>query len=664
MNICEHLSDTARIFPDRTAIRFEDESISYARLDGMSAAAAAIIRDAGVKRGDRVALVLPNVPAFAVWYYAALRVGSVAVSISTRSVPSEIAWFTGDCEARFFVSDGNTSRRVLEDMPDCVACSVVTNELGDSANGSAIPFPDGEPVDTVKTSPGDPATILYTSGTTGFAKGATLSHLNVRSNVCAFNHLCNMKADDRILLAVPLFHCFGQNALLNSALNVGATLVLQRKFDLNESKRLIAEERVTQVYGVPMMFQLLLGSCEPDGLASVDYCFSAAATLPVQVGQRWQEKFGLPIHEGYGLTETSPFASYNHRSRFVPGSIGTPIDCVEMKIVDTETGDECPAGEPGEIIIRGPNVMLGYWNREEDTRTVICDGWFHSGDIGRRDEDGYFYIVDRVKDMIAVGGLKVFPAEVERVLHDHPAVTQVAVVGIPDEVFGEQVVAFVVLVETDSPDVVTSIAQYAKDHLANYKTPRMIVPIPELPRNPSGKILKRQLREFDLSKHLTEVRLHSRMSEAAGTALRPLGEPTLRLQLEQTHTSSRLLAATAFIQDLVRTIADLEDIEADAGFFDAGLDSLMMVEIGNQLKVELGPDHEIPATLVFDYPRVCDLAEYLVQALIPESPQETPAESQPEGQALVDTNATALRSEIESMSEDEALAELMKELND
>ena len=506
MNICEHLTNSAKIFPNRTAIRFEGTSISYARLDELSQLAAARIKAAGIKPGDRVALMLPNVPAFAVWYFGAVRTGAIAVSISTRSAASEVAYFLNDSGAAFFVTDEATqatiSQATGDEFPDNVVC-VTTDNSGETCSAVAPAQTAPSPVahdEVFDAHPNDAATILYTSGTTGFAKGATLSHMNVRSNVHAFNHLCNMRSEDRILLAVPLFHCFGQNALLNSALNVGATLVLQRRFDLNESKRLIADEQVTQLYGVPMMFQLFLDSCEPAEMAGVNYCFSAAATLPVQVGEQWQKKFGLPIHEGYGLTETSPFASYNHRDRFVCGSIGTPIDCVEMKVVDTETGDECSLGELGEIIIRGPNVMLGYWNREEETATAIRDGWFHSGDIGRQEEDGFFYIVDRVKDMIAVGGLKVFPAEVERVLLDHPAIKQVAVVGIPDGVFGEQVVAFVIGTEDEvSPADLESLSQHARAHLANYKVPRQFIPIAELPRNPSGKVLKRELREYDIA---------------------------------------------------------------------------------------------------------------------------------------------------------------------
>ncbi len=666
MNICEHLTSTAKIFPERIAIRFEGESISYSQLDSMTKAAGVVLKDAGIEAGDRVTMMLGNVPAFAVWYYAALRIGAIAVSISVRSAPAEVSYLTKDCGTRFFITDEATLKSVANELSESVVRYVHTSDLGDTIDGKSLPSASGESRDLVQADPNEPAVILYTSGTTGFAKGAVLSHMNVRSNVCAFNHLCGMKSADRILLAVPLFHCFGQNALLNSAFNVGATLVLQRKFDLNESKRLIADESVTQLYGVPMMFQLLLDSCEPSVLSTVDYCFSAAATLPVQVGERWQQKFDMPIHEGYGLTETSPFASYNHRNRFVCGSIGTPIDGVEMKVVDTETGEECTAGDPGEIIIRGPNVMLGYWNRSEETQEVLSDGWFRSGDIGRMDDDGFFYIVDRVKDMIAVGGLKVFPAEVERVLLTHDAINQVAVVGIVDEVFGEQVVAFVVLADHADEHSVESISKHGKTQLANYKVPRLIIPIDTLPRNPSGKILKRELREYDLSStKFTPSDSNDSADAIEAQSFRPLQEPTLRRLLAETHASSRQSVADDFVRQLVQMVVDLDEPpEADTRFLDAGIDSLMIVEISNQLQAEFGVDHEIPATLVFDYPRICDLSEFLVQQLTPGKAQPNSAaneiaESHPQ---KAKAESVRLRTQIESMSEDEALAELMREI--
>jgi len=693
MNICEHLTVTAKLFPAKEALVFEQQRFTFGELDGMSQAAALVLEEAGLERGDRVAIMLPNVPAFIVWYFAALRLGAIVVSISTRLAAAEVSFVVSDCDAKLLISLDDSLATLKEQLPSSLDRLVATNDLGDICNGASIAPVSSESSNWVKTEPDEPALILYTSGTTGFAKGATLSHMNVRSNVCAFNHLCNMQPNDHILLAVPLFHCFGQNALLNSALNVGAKLVLQRSFDPHESRQLIAEENVSQLYGVPMMFQVFHDSCEPSDLASVNYCFSAAATLPIQTSHRWQEKFGMPIYEGYGLTETSPFASYNHRIKFVPGSIGTAIDGVEMKIVDTETGEDCSTGELGEIAIRGPNVMIGYWNRPDDTATAIRDGWFHSGDIGRQDENGFFYIVDRVKDMIAVGGLKVYPAEVERVLLDHPSVSQVAVVGFPDAVFGEKVIAFVVPVgsidaprqsaglpsqaveetasaeSSDRLDVV-QIRQYAKDNLANYKVPRRIVFIDELPRNPSGKVLKTKLREMDLDglpEHFQAERHSESENQADAIPLdRAVRQPTLRAELERSHAASRKDIANRFVQKLVQTITGSADApDSEIRFLDAGLDSLMIVEMSSQIQVEVGPAQEIPATLVFDYPRVCDLGEFLVQELttqeLPPTPPKTRTTSTNSFEAT-SKETSRLETEVASLTEAQALEELIKEL--
>ena len=622
--------------------------------------AAATLNALGVQPGERVAIMLPNTPAFVVWYYGALRMGAIAVSISTRLADSELDFIVGDAGCKVLVADEQKSAGLQQSLKADLH-HIATNKLGDLFPSSNAP-PDNEEV--FDANPNDAALILYTSGTTGFAKGATLSHLNVRSNVCAFNHLCDQRPDDRILLAVPLFHCFGQNALLNSAFYVGSTLVLQEKFDLNETKRLIETQQITQLYGVPMMFQLLHDSCSTEDLASVNYCFCAAATLPIQTANNWRAKYGLPIHEGYGLTETSPFASYNHRDHFKPGSIGTPIDNVEFKIVDTESGEPCEVGELGEIAIRGPNVMLGYWNRPDDTAAAIKDGWFHSGDIGRVDENGYYYIVDRVKDMIAVGGMKVFPAEVERVLLDHPFVKQAAVIGVPDPVFGEQVVAYLTLDESQTTShAIEKVSQHAKTNLGNFKIPRQFIPIDELPRNPSGKILKTKLREqfkehsgnahqiVDASNDIPEPRLKNDQPS------KNIAEPILRPKLKSVHASEKLRTAIDFVSDLVQKICDTsEKPDAETRFLDAGLDSLMIVEMSHQIQAEVGAEKELPATLVFDCPRIVDLASYLVETI-------EPAE---EGNAIARHGNTppddSMKDQIESMSEEQALAELMKEL--
>ena len=654
MNVCESLTVTAKWFPDRIAIIYDDHPLTYAELNRRSAIAAQHLKAQGIKRGDRVALMLPNAPAFPVWYYAALRVGAIAVSVSTRLTASEVVFVAKDCSASAFVSVDPISPELSENLPECVSLVVGTSIAAAGDDELWGESGEGCPAAWVDTERDEPALILYTSGTTGFAKGATLSHENVRSNVFAFNHLCNMQPHDRILLAVPLFHCFGQNALLNSALNVGATLILQPNFDLNETKRLISMHQVSQLYGVPMMFQLLEDSLEPADLDSVNYCFSAAATLPLQVSHAWQTKFGQPIYEGYGLTETSPFASYNHRTRYVAGSIGTPIDMVEMKIVHPETGEDCPADELGEIAIRGPNVMLGYWNRPDDTATAIRDGWFYSGDIGKCDKSGVFYIVDRVKDMITVGGLKVFPAEVERVLLDCPRVNEVAVVGIPDPIFGEQVVAFVCLDNNhDHESSLADIQIYARQHLGNYKLPRRINLIDSLPRNPSGKVLKTKLREFAAQ----EETIREESSQInLGSSLRPA---SLHRKLEQAYVSDRLRLATEFVQQLVQDISQEEELPSvTVGLLDMGLDSLMLVELSAQLQVELG--RELPATLVFDYPRIADLGKFLYEQCV--APQEINGSSGIDRQPL--SRVVETRKSVMEMSEAEALEALLAELKD
>ncbi|MDG2012872.1 MAG: AMP-binding protein [Pirellulaceae bacterium] len=659
MNVCEGLTRTAGWRPDHTALVFHDRSISYAQIDRLSQAAADHLQQAGLLPGQRVALMLPNTPAFVVWYYAILRLGAVAVSVSTRLTPREVGYVVSDCGATALITLEDNLNDIGQELSEDVTIRVATGSDGADVDGQPLAVDQQKKSTWVDADPDAAALILYTSGTTGFAKGATLSHRNVRTNVCAFNHLCGMQANDRMLLAVPLFHCFGQNALLNSALNVGATLVLQERFDLNETRRLIQQHQVTQLYGVPMMFQLLHDSCEPGELASVNYCFSAAATLPIQVSRAWQQKFAMPIYEGYGLTETSPFASYNHRVRFVPGSIGTPIDGVEMKIVDSETGQESALGDLGEIVIRGPNVMLGYWNRPEETAQAIRKGWFHSGDIGRMDEDGFFYIVDRVKDMISIGGVKVFPAEVERVFLDHPGISQIAIVGIPDAVFGEQVVAFIVPENEQASaesEWLDDIAGFAKENLSNFKIPRQFFQIDELPRNPSGKILKTKLRELALQGSVPMV-----APQAAQPAVEKNSEPQLRSLLQNAFESERLRVATEFVQHAVQDIGQLESLpEPAARFLEAGLDSLMIVELSGQVGVETGLGDRLSPTLVFDYPTISELAGFLLAQIFPPQP------TKPSVAAKVlepKDDSRNLRAEIEEMTEEEVLQELLKEVD-
>jgi long-chain acyl-CoA synthetase len=687
MNVFQNVIACSQLFPEKDAVLFEGDSISYGRLERLSAQAARVLQEYGVQRGDRVGMVIPNVPAFVVWYYATLRLGAVAVSISTRLAPQEVAFILSDCDAHLLVTTDEHVPVLQAHLPECIGQTVTTSDdaarYGDQQLSDSPALP---PYHCVDTDPNDPAVILYTSGTTGFPKGATLSHQNIRATVHAFNHLCQMSAEDRILLGVPLFHCYGQNALLNSGLSVGVTLVLQRRADLNESKRLIRQHQVTKLFGVPTTFQLMLQSCTREDLSSVGYCFSAAATLPLQLAEQWLEQFGMPIFEGYGLTETAPFASYNHRLQYVPGSIGTPVDLVDMRIVDPESGQPCAAGERGEIVIRGPNVMLGYWNRPEETAAAIRNGWFHSGDIGFMDQRGFFYIVDRLKDMISIGGMKVFPAEVERVLLDHPSIEEVAVVGLPDDVMGEKVAAFIVAREVTEFSH-ESIRQHCHEKLGSFKTPKRIELVPELPRNPAGKVLKTRLRET-WSQSEPVGKAEPNVSTASDTAQadavvegrgRPASEPPAVLlgeRLARVHAVGRHRWLTEWLQQEVRQVAEMEEAPAaDAMLIEAGLDSLMIVELRDRLQTQVGPQLQLQATLVFDHPRIHDLATFLLDSLADMAERPAGAHATTDSASVAtQTNGPPVTppptatvealEQIEEMSEQEALQELLRELDE
>jgi long-chain acyl-CoA synthetase len=349
---------------------------------------------------------------------------------------------------------------------------------------------------TAATVRDDGAAIIYTSGTTGKPKGVVLTHGNVVSNTNATKYMTGMKGEDRALCFLPIYHSFGQNFIVNSTVQAGCTLVLHKKFELEPILKSLRDDRITNWYAVPPVYIMLLNHAETaaidEAMKTVKYCFSAAATLPGEVARRWKERFGLDVNEGYGLTESTPFASYNHEFRHKVGSVGTAIMNVEIAIRDPY-GEEVPQGELGEICIRGPNVMKGYYRNPTATEEAIVDGFLRSGDIGYLDEEGYLFIVDRVKDMINAAGLKIWPREVEEVLYTHPNVRECAVIGVPHEVYGESVKAVIELRQAGATTA-EEIVDLCKKHLADYKAPRVVEFVTELPKNPTGKILKRELR--------------------------------------------------------------------------------------------------------------------------------------------------------------------------
>ncbi len=442
-------------------------------------------------------LFLPNIPAFAVAYQAVQKLGAIAVSASAMLTTPELTALLEDAGARAVFTVEALWPRLAPLVGDlvprdrAVICEgEVPGVPGLEAFGADRP--DARPARDME--PDAPAAILFTSGTTGRQKGATLSHANIASNVSAVNRYMRLGPGDRLLVALPLFHVAAQNVLMNGGFAAGATLALHRRFDVRRCVDAIEEHRITVVVGVPTIYIAMLDAgVRPESLSSVRFYKSAAATMPVEVARRWRATYGRTVMEGYGLTETSPAATFNHELEYREGSVGTPIDLVDVRVVDEEDRD-VPPGAWGEVVFRGPNVMLGYWNRPEDTRVALRGGWFHTGDVGHLDADGYLYLVDRLKDMINTAGLKIWPREVEEVLYRHPAVRECAVVGVPDRVKGE-IAKAVLVARPGAAPTAAELEAYCRERLAAYKVPRAWELVDELPKSASGKILKRVLRQ-------------------------------------------------------------------------------------------------------------------------------------------------------------------------
>jgi long-chain acyl-CoA synthetase len=415
----------------------------------------------GVRPGDRVGVMLPNVPEFAFAYYGVLRAGGVVVPMNPLLKQREVEHYVTDSGAAL----------VLDDVA--------------ALPGDAEPHPG-----VAERDAGDTAVILYTSGTTGKPKGAELTHGNLVANVEAMIELLAVGRDDIVLGALPLFHSFGQTVGLNLAVACGASLALLPRFLPADVLELVERRRVTVFEGVPTMYAALLNHPGRDrcDASSLRVCVSGGAALPVEVLHGFQAAFGCVVLEGYGLSETSPVASFSRADGVrKPGSIGTPIDGVEMKLLDTS-----PEGV-GEIAIRGHNVMRGYWRNPEATRQAIdADGWFRSGDLARVDEDGFYFIVDRKKELIIRGGYNVYPREIEEVLYEHPAVREAAVVGIPHPELGEEIGAAVALRPEAEVDE-AGVRDFVKAQVAPYKYPRRVWFVDELPKGATGKILKRAI---------------------------------------------------------------------------------------------------------------------------------------------------------------------------
>ena len=514
-NLSTLLEDSARNYPDRDAVVLGDTRLTYAQVNGAANQVANLLVSRGIQPGDKVALTCPNLPYFTIVYYGILKAGATVVPLNVLLKGREVAYHLDDSDAKaYFCFQGTPELPMAQEgyagfeqtegcehfvviTADPAAASPIegTETLGQALAGQPPTF------ETVPTDEDDTAVILYTSGTTGQPKGAELRHRNMRDNACASDALFGADKDhpDTYLCVLPLFHSFGQTVIQNGAFAFGGTVVMLPRFEAKPALDLMLKEGVTFFAGVPTMYWGLLGALDDSvdvGTIAKNLRVAAAggSALPVEVHKDFQKRFGVTILEGYGLSETSPVASFSpHGKEPRVGSIGVPIPGVEMKLINDDWS-EVPDGPDavGEIAIKGHNIMKGYYDRPDATEASIHDGWFRSGDLGKKDADGYYYIVDRSKDMIIRGGYNVYPREIEEVLMTHEAVSLAAVIGVPHDSHGEEIKA--VIIRNAGVDVTEEeLVAWGKEQMAGYKYPRIVEFVDALPMTATGKILKREL---------------------------------------------------------------------------------------------------------------------------------------------------------------------------
>lgn len=517
LNLSILLEDSARKYPDRDALVLGPTRLTYRQVNGAANQVANLLVERGIEPGDKVALMSPNVPYFSIVYYGILKAGAVVVPLNVLLKGREVAYHLDDSDAKALFAFqgteelpiGTEAKAGFDQVATCGEFFVIT---GDPAAPSPIEGTEtlgqgmaNQPptFETVPTDENDTAVILYTSGTTGQPKGAELRHRNMRDNALVSKELfdCDESRPDTYLCVLPLFHSFGQTVIQNGGFAFGGTVVMLPRFEPVPAIEAMLTESVTVFAGVPTMYWGLLGALEEDTdvqtlAKNLRMAIAGGSALPVEVHHEVEKRFGVSIAEGYGLSETSPvasFAPYGEPPR--PGSIGKPIPGVEMKL--TKPGSlaeiEWSPDAIGEIAIKGHNVMKGYYKRPEATAEVVDEqGWFRTGDLARRDEDGFYYIVDRSKDLIIRGGFNVYPREVEEVLMTHPDVSLAAVIGVPHDSHGEEIKAFVIL-QPGSSLTADELVAWAKAEMASYKYPRIVEFVPSLPMTATGKILKREL---------------------------------------------------------------------------------------------------------------------------------------------------------------------------
>lgn len=491
-NIANILAESAQRQPEAVAVKLDDFHLSYAELEEQSARVAGLLQKHEIGPGDAVGVVVPNIPQMPIVYYGILRLGAVVVPMNPLLKEREFSYHLENSGAKAVFAWEPT---LTEVRPAAEALGALVIPIDSQFQGL---LNDAESAHSVHpVSDDETAVLLYTSGTTGRPKGAELTHHNLLSNAEVSANLFNLQSGAVVFAGLPFFHVFGQTCALNAAILRGATLTLLPRFDAAKAALIIERDRVNVYLGVPTMYVGLLRTPDRDKYdrSSLTIAVSGGAPLPVEVLREFEEVYKAALLEGYGLSETSPVVCFNRRDQERrAGSIGTPVDGAELKIV-LEDGSEAPIGEVGELAVRGQYVMKGYWRNPDATAAAIRDGWFYTGDLAKKDDDGYYSIVDRKKDMLLRGGYNVYPREVEEVIYEHPAVAEAAVIGVPDDVHGQEIAAVVALKPgyEESEEFKDELREFVKSRVAAYKYPRIVTIVAELPKGPTGKILKREI---------------------------------------------------------------------------------------------------------------------------------------------------------------------------
>ncbi len=513
LNLSVLIEDSARRYPTKNAFTFGEASFTYQQVNMAANQIANGLISKGIKPGDKIALSCLNLPFFPMVYFGILKAGAIVVPLSVLLKKDEIQYHLQDSDAKAYfcfigteeLPMGQMGFSAFKEVATCTNFFMIMPkpEMPSPIEGAptlgSLMANQSPQIETVATAANDTALIIYTSGTTGRPKGAELTHSNLLLNAMACRDLLDMTSDDTLLIVLPLFHIFAMTVLMNAGIYRGTTNILLPRFDAEAVFGLMQKHEVTIFAGVPTMYWGLVNYKEDkfnyEAISKkLKICVSGGASLPVQVLEDFETRFNVPIIEGYGMSEGSPVVTFNHLNiGRKPGSIGTPLWGVEVKLVD-ENDNEVPVGEKGELLYRGHNVMKGYYKRPEVNAAVLKGGWMHSGDVAIKDEDGFFFIVDRTKDMIIRGGLNVYPREVEEVMIKHEAVSLVAVIGVPDEENGEEIKACVVLKEEHTVEE-QELIDWTKEKIAAYKYPRMIEFMDALPMSATGKILKKELRK-------------------------------------------------------------------------------------------------------------------------------------------------------------------------